>query len=262
MKSPTVQTLHLIVAMMFAALLSPLSASAVGPSISASVYDGRPATITIENHQNNSTIYSSPILLEGAVVNVSQIMVYIDNVYSMTYALDEGATRYSFSTSIGAGQHVIKLIAVNPFDSTTTETSITVTYEPGGRPPLPTEAVNNVSQGAQATKEYFDDQVSQASVTEPAKVISDAAYSFMRAIDLVSDNPTESIPRTLGRFAAVIGGLSMLLFTNPIITLYYFVRYTMLKWNIHALPRLVHSHARLVLRSIGVLCLVVVSFMA
>jgi hypothetical protein len=254
MKLRTTITMHLIVAVMFATLAWPLSVYAVDPTISASVYDGQPATVTITNQQNNSTVYSSMLLLKGAVRNISQIMVYIDNVYSMTYALDSGATMYSFTTSVSEGEHVIKLVAVNPYDGTTTETSISITYTPGEQP-LPAEAVKNVSEGAQVTKQYFEDQVNQASGAGPAKVISDAAYSFMKAVDLVPATAAESLPRTITRFVAVTVGLLLLLFSGPIITFYHYIRYQMLQWKIHALPLLVHRHAKLVLRILGALSL-------
>ena len=224
------------------------------PTISAQVYDGKPALITITNQPAVATVSGPTILLKGKVRNVSQIMVYNDEEYSMTHALNTGATMYSFTASVNVGEQVIKLVAINPYEGTTTETSISVVYTPGEQP-VPTQTVKNVSQGAKDTKEYFDGQVSQASGTEPMKTLSDAAYSVMKAADLVPTTATESLPRTISRFAAVVGGLTMLLFANPILTVYYFFRYQLLQWRIHALPQIVHHHAKLALHVFGGICL-------
>jgi hypothetical protein len=250
----TVRTLAVI---MLAMLLFPSVLYAVGPVVSANVYDGKPATLTITSPENGMTAGESPVLVEGTVHNISQIMLYVDSAYSMTHPLDDGAETYSFTAAVSPGFHTLKLVAVNPYEGTTVEENVSFTFTPGAEPSAPTEAVKTVAGTAQMTQEYLQGQVDQASVSEPATFLSDVGYEIMDALDLVPTTSEQSMPQMLSRFGVITTGVALIILTNPMITLYHLTRYQLMQWNVHALPALVRHHAALFLRAGGVLLLAV-----
>lgn len=250
-------TLHLLAAMFIAVLAVPSHLLAIGPSISAQVYDGQPARLTITSPQDGATVASSPVTVQGEVHNISQIMVYIDDTYSMTYPVDNGATTYSFTASAGAGSHILKLIAINPYNGTTIEQSINFTYTPGAQPSLPAEAVQTATQTAQVTQQYLQGQVDQASASKPAAFLSDVSYEVMSALDIIPVTGSQSLPRMTTRFWSISAGTALIILTQPMVALYHLARYRLLAWNVHALPAIVQHHALFVLRTGGALLLAV-----
>ncbi|MBC7764621.1 Ig-like domain-containing protein [Microbacteriaceae bacterium] len=255
------QKMHFLAAVLLASFLMSPVALGVGPSINAHVYDGHVASLTITSLQNNAVVSVSPVLVEGAVRNISQIMVYVDGTYSMTYPIDNGATSYSFTASVGVGSHILKLIAINPYDGTTVEQSVSFTYTPGAQPSAPVEAVKVATQTAQVTQEYLQGQVDQASTTKPALFLSDLTYDVMTALDLAPHTGQQPVPYMLSRFWAIIAGIALIILANPVITLYHMARYQLLQWKVHAFPKLVRHHAVFVLRTGGVFLLVIGFFM-
>lgn len=251
MKRALLQRLHLSAAMMLVALFTAPYVSAAGPTINAKVYDGRPTVLTIASPQDNATVTVSPVSISGTIRNVSQIMVYVDDAYSMTQPIDVGATTYTFEASVSPGTHTLKLVAINPFDSTTLEGQVTITYAPGEKP-VAAEAVKNVTESAEVTKEYLQDQVQQAAQTQPAVGLSGAVYSAMQALDLAPvAGSTELMHQMTQRFVGVVGGASLVLFAHPIFVGYHLLRYQFMQWNLPAMPALVRRHALLVLRALG-----------
>ncbi len=245
--------MHAVVAMVFATVLISNVSHAVGPAINAKVYDGQPATLTIVSPENNTTVGTSPVSVEGTVHNISQIMVYVDDVYSMTYPIDDGTESYIFNASVGSGMHTLKLIAVNPYNGTTVEETVSFTYTPGAEPSVPVEAVKTVAENAKITKDYLQNQVDQASATEPATFLSNAAYTAMSALDLIPTSGQSSVSQMAARFLTVSAGTALIILTQPMISLYHLTRYRLMEWNVHALPEIVQHHAAFVLRAGGAL---------
>lgn len=243
-------------AFLLAVFLVAPSAYAVGPSIRASVYDGKPAQMSITAPVNNAKIDNSLITITGSVHNIGQIMVYFDGAYSMTHPLDTGASTYSIDTTVSSGRHTIKLVGINPFDGTTLEESVTFIYTPAPAKPRD-EPVTKVVETAQATQEYMEEQVEQASTTGPAVMVSEFAYDIMKSLDIIPSAGTEEAGKMAVRFWSVSTGTALLVLTQPMIGLYHLVRYRLLDWNVHALPHVVQHHAAFVLRAGGLMLLAV-----
>ncbi len=175
----------------------------------------------------------------------------------MTHPLDDGAMMYAFYASVSPGPHILKLIAINPYEGTTVEETISIIYTPGAEPTIPFKAVTTIAEGAVTTKEYLQNQVDQASTTEPATFLSDVSYKVMNALDLVPTTGQQSMPQMATRFWTISSGVALIVLTHPMITLYHLIRYRFLEWNVNALPELVRHHAAFVLRVGGVLLLAV-----
>jgi hypothetical protein len=261
MKRLNLYLMQTITAMALGVVVAPV-AFTVGPVINASVYDGQPAQFAVPPSINRSTVKTRFFMFSGSIHNVSQIRVYIDNVYSQTIPIDSGAVDYSFTIDIPQGTHDIKLSAIDAFTGATIEKTVTITYDPNA------EASGGVvDQTLQATKQtavdssaYLQSQVEQASSTKPAVSLSNAAYTVMSALDLIPTTGQESVQKSLSRFSAISLGVALIIMTSPVITLYHLVRYQLMQWHVHALPALVRHHASFALRAGGLL-LVAVGFL-
>ena len=234
--------------------LGVAEASAVGTTVNVKVDDGTPAQFVVPPTLNRSVVKSRYVMFSGAIHNVSQIMVYIDSVYSQTIPIDSSDTTYDFTVELPPGTHEVKLNAIDVIDGTIIEKVVTITYTPSAESPgeTITQTIHNTKQAVADSSDYLQAQIDQASSgSGPAAQLSDAAFNVMKALDLVPTSGGDSVERMAVRFWSITAGSSLMLFAHPLITGYHFLRYRLMKWNIHALPEVLRHHAALALRLLG-----------
>lgn len=240
------------VAVFVVALFFPVLAHAEGVNVNAKVYDGQPGVFTITSPQDNAVVGTSPVTVEGTVHNIGQIMLYVDDAYSSTYPLDDGASTYSIQVSIGLGHHNLKLVGINPYDSSTIELTLKLTYAPGAQPQKP-PIVKSVTDGAQNTNDYLKDQVQQASGTELATKLSDAMYNFMINTDILPVVSQGSVTVNLSRFALTATGLTAMVFPTLLYAGYRGLKMTVLSNVLPNIPMFASPRALLVTRLFGLI---------
>lgn len=218
---------------------------------------------TIDTPANDSIVVDGSVTITGTVRRISQLQVYRNGLYESVNPIDAGSTSYTVSVPLSVGDNAITLKGIDPCTANTYESSLLIHYVPGATPtPQPQEpnpivaVVKDAHDSAQVTTQYFDEQVRQAANTRPFTVLSDTLYRAMVAIDLAPKTATAADVHTMvTRAFLVTAGVSLLMLAHPMVTLYHFMRYQVLKWNIHALPELVRHHAVFTLRIVGTILL-------
>ena len=178
---------------------------ATGTNVNVNLHDNLPGNLTITPPTTDTTATGGTVIISGTVHNISQIMLYIDGVYSSTLPLDVGASDYSFTITLDPGDHVIKLVGVDPYYGTQVMQSINVSYAPTGSGPQPvtqSPSGGGVTVGSLA----LQSQVNQASGSGPLKTLADGAYNFFVATDLVSKTDGQGANAMLGRFTLISVG--------------------------------------------------------
>lgn len=168
------------------------SAFANTTTINAVVRDNQPATLEVAPSIDNSTVTTPALTITGTVHNVSQIMVYVDGVYSITQPLDFGAEVYTLALLLTPGEHMIRLVGIDPYTASQVEKSITVHYVPGvqqepNKPGQPvTDTVDQAGNAIQQLGEQANQQIDQASTSGPLKVMVDGSYKLLKYLGLVT----------------------------------------------------------------------------
>ena len=248
-----------IIGVLFACAPGPVSAQST--TISVPLCDEAPATIAVSTPQNNSVFNQPTVALTGTVYRLTQIQVYLNDAYVSTIPLDSGATSFTTEVYVYQGSNIIKLVGIDPCSSTSPEVEWKVIYAPGAEPTIQPTSPGTLPRPVQAVVDssaYLQEQVDVASQTEPAQSLSGVLYDALVALDIAPKNaPQEEMNRMIWRMLLVVTGTSLLLLAGPIVSLYHLVRYKILAWNIHALPELLHHHATLALRLLGVVLIAI-----
>lgn len=193
-----------------------------------------------------------PLSLTGTVSSLSQIQVYIDEAFSVTIPLDEGATTFSYDMVVPSGTHVVKLVGISPFADISPTQTLSVIYTP------PVADSGGTSSGGSTTPQITGSSAASGSESYGGAIISrDGAatttyvqpnvsatalpgwlYSGMLTLDIARPGDGDAeIGQMLQRFAVLAGAFSLLIFARPVMYGYYLIRF---KWfGLHAcrLPR-------------------------
>ena len=237
-------------------------AFAQGTVVNVAVCDATPAKISVTTPLNNSVFNQSTVAITGTIYRLTQIQVYVNDVYTTTVPLDAGATTFSTTVYIYEGTNAVKLVGVDPCSATGPYANLSYTYKPDARPTpqptpgIPSQPVPPVGDSRPATGEaihYMQGQVDTASQSPPASSLSNALYQGLVAVDLAPKNATgKEVDKMVIRAVLVAAGVVLLAAADPMIGAYHAIRYRMLKWHNRALPELVRHHAILTLRIVGV----------
>ncbi|MFZ1258323.1 MAG: hypothetical protein WAQ25_02530 [Candidatus Saccharimonas sp.] len=190
----------------------------------------------------------------------------------MTTAVDAGATSFTMITTLTVGDNALRIVGIDPCTVNTYEDSMVLHYVPGATPTVqPTpgtpltatekERVRQVMTTFTSAGNYLQEQVNQASATQPASDLSAVLYKAMVAFDIApAFASADVVNRMVTRTWLVTVGTSFIVLAHPLISLYHWLRYQVLRWNIHAMPQLVRHHTALVMRIIGII-LVAIPFL-
>lgn len=244
---------------------TPAPVNAVGTTVEVPVCDTAPSTIDITTPQDNSVFSQSPVTITGTVYRLTQIQVYVNGNYASTVPLDSGATTFTTNVYLDKGSNLVRLVGVDFCTQDSPEVTWKLIYAPGatptpqpGPPGTPPKTVQDAQQALIDSSEYLQDQVDQASLTKPARSVSGMLYDMMVILDIVPRNATvEQANRMLLRMALIVAGTSLVVSGDWFVTVYHGLRYQILRWNHHALPKLVTHHATLALRLVGVALIII-----
>lgn len=189
------------------------------------------------------SVTTMPLELSGSVQDISQIQVYIDNVFSVTVPLSAGATSFSASLVIPSGVHTLKLVGISPFADVSPEATISVTYTPPQQPgnngggTTSGSGSSNPNSGSSGSTENgggaiitHDASTATTTYVTPAQTTSLPGwlYSGLLAVDIARPGDTDSeIVKMLQRFLILVPGLALLVFARPVLYGWYTLRY---KW--------------------------------
>lgn len=227
-------------------------ASATGTVVNATVCDQTAGTLQITSPAPKATVGKPDAVISGKVSRLSQIRAYINGAFHMTVPLDTASTSFTYTTNLAPGKNTIKLVGVDPCHPNGPVDSILLTFDPGAPVTAVSQAIEQTTATAAGTTEYMNGQIEQAAQSQPAAGFSGVLFGAMQSLDLapVTGSP-QSMEHMTQRFTAVTSGTVLLVLAQPILGIYYLVRYRFLKWNIHALPPVIHRHALIVLRIFG-----------
>ena len=208
-----------------------------------------PASISITKPFSGQAFSSLPIRLEGTLVQLSQVRVFIDGEYRQTIPLDSGATSFAHDQVIESGSHVIRLEGVDSCQRTNPVAEVNVTYDAA-----------TVVAGAQespqsSTPPSFAPAPEMSAVPLPLvefiRPLESVLQQGLVVLDFARIESTSEVPAMVGRFAALSTGLAFVIFTQPVLTLFGAAagRFGVLQ-AIH-LPALVSRHPVASLRLLG-----------
>lgn len=217
------------------AIALPNPVWATPTTVQVTVYDGKPATLTIDPTSTNPTSTTASVIIRGRIHNVSQILVYIDGKYSHTVSFNTGSTDFEIPLKLASGQHVVKLVAINPYDGTKLEQSFPVTYTPQVLPTSPSDVIGLPAAAAQnvvatsanvaaKTNEIAQGQINLAAGAGPMKDLSDRAYTALLAADLISVTDGTGLRRMLWRCGFILLGLILIIFPWSVYRLFRVLR--------------------------------------
>lgn len=91
---------------------------------------GSTSSITIDSHQDTSTVHDKSLLLQGSVDQASQIEVYVDEHYYASVQVPAGKREYNVAIELLPGKHVVRLVALHACSEADAGAQIVVTYTP------------------------------------------------------------------------------------------------------------------------------------
>lgn len=212
---------------------------ALGTSVNTKVDNGDVHPALSLTDTGPLSVTTMPLELSGVVQDISQIQVYVDNVFSVTVPLSAGATSFSASLVVPAGTHTLKLVGISPFADVSPEATASVTYTP---PHTPTDNSGDTSSGSGQDSNAnsgssssggaiisHDGSASTTYVT-PAQTtaLPSWLYSGLLAVDIARPGDSDGeIMKMLQRFVILVPGLFLLVFARPALYGWYTLRY---KW--------------------------------
>ena len=205
---------------------APVHAVGGDTSVNVYIHDKLPAVLTIGSAAANPATTVNEVMLTGVVHNVSQIMVYINNVYVKTVALDLGASQYNVGVPVTPGEHTIKLVALDPFTASQLEQTVTFTYTPPdpGTPVAPVPATPATSTpvigastpvtGPGIVIQAFNgakQQINAGSSAGPMKDLTDFVFYLLVDLGVISTKSMEQTRATVARMSLISIGAVLLL---------------------------------------------------
>lgn len=179
------------------------------------------------------TVTNMPFELSGSVQDITQIQVYVDNIFSVTVPLSVGATSFSTSLIVSAGTHSVKLVGVSPFADRSPTASIAVTYTPTQIPDLLQDKAmasgvdSDPSDNTSGVVISHDGTATTKYVTPMEKTaLPNWLYNGLVAIDIAqSGDSDKQIAATAQRAAVTATGLFLLVFARPVLYGLYLIRF-------------------------------------
>ena len=208
--------------------------SAVGDTITATVRDSLPPSLTVDAPPQ-AGIFSTPhITLTGLVHNITQIMVYIDSVLYSTVPINVNASTYVLAISLDPGSHQIKLVGIDSYTGAQIERLVQVQYIPtlpSGEPAQGSigdqadQAITTAGQAALLLGQKAGDHIDQASSSGPMQRMTDGAYQLLRGVGLISVYDKAGPTGTMfGRFLLIATGIILLIVPWGVYLLAYRLR--------------------------------------
>ena len=210
----------LVAAALLCVLSVPVPVYATGTTVNAVVRDNLPMSLSVTSNIEGMVVTLPTVMLDGTVHNATQIIVYVDNVYSTSMPLAAGAETYTVAFGVTPGMHEVRIVGLDSYTNTEVSQTVRFTYEPPATPgsgeTTPSGAgassvddyVNQTIDAANATKDDVAQKVDQASLSGPLGGLSDMMFSVFKSVDLVSATDGTGVDKMAGRFTLVSAGLA------------------------------------------------------
>ena len=207
---------------------------ATSTTINAQVRDGQPASLTITTDIEGKTVHTPTVTVEGSVHNVTQIVVYVDEVYNTSVPLAIGADTYVVAFGVTPGTHSVRFAGLDAYTATEVSQTVSFTYDPtstgagnsDGEPSSPVDTyLQNTIDAARATGGEAAQQVQRASSSGPLGALSDIAFNVFKSVDLLSTTDGTGVNKMAGRFTLVSAGLAATVFPMSALGLVEKVRF-------------------------------------
>ncbi len=210
------KTIVLVGIMCMAGVQTTYEAAAVDTAVNVTLRDTLPGTVAVSTPADGATTTSSSVIISGSVHNISQIMVYVDGVYTSTMPIDINATTYSVAVILSPGTHTIRLVGVDPYAGTQVEKVIAVSYTPAAGSQLP-PTVSSPDGTAAAlqgvlinARDTASEQISRASTDGPMKSLTDSVFTGLVSLGLINPRDAQQSSRMPLRFVSILAGLFLL----------------------------------------------------
>jgi hypothetical protein len=201
-----------------------------------------------------------PLEMTGTVSSLTQIQVYVDNVFSVTIPLDEGATTFSHALIVSAGSHVVRLVGISPFADISPTATLTVTYAPpelaGGGLTTSAGTTTTATKTGGAIISRDGSETAATTYVEPPEATSLPGwlYTGLLALDIARPGDTDDeIVQMFQRFVILAPAFFILIFARPTLFLYRLVRYDWLGLHEHPFPKFMRRHSLFHIRILGIL---------
>lgn len=214
-----------IIAALFSVFSVPIPVGAIDTVINAKVRDGRPSSLTVKTAINGKIVKLPAVTIEGAVHNVTQVIVYVNNTYNTSLPLAAGSETYTVAFGVAPGTHEVRIAGIDAYSNSETSQTVHFTYDPMATAETPgtttsesetatpvEDYVNQTIDAANVTKEDVAQKVNQASSSGPLGGLSDAMFSVFKSLDLISATDGTGVDKMAGRFTLVSAGLAASIF--------------------------------------------------
>lgn len=244
------------------ALAGTMIAYAVDTQIQASVNSGATnPSLALTSVSSPVTAETMPLNLAGTARSLTQIQVYVNDVFSVTIPLDEGATTFSHALVMPSGANTVKLVGISPFVDITPTVTIAVTYDPpmvaSGSEFTASSGVTIGSEqgGGGAVISRDGSGVSTGYVDPPAATtLPSWLYTGLLALDIARPGDTDGeIIKMAQRVAVLAPAFFLVVFARPTLYAYRFVRYQWLGLREHPFPKSIRRHPLSHIRIVGLI---------
>lgn len=252
-----------VVSLQFVAVDTRPVAHAQGVPIQATIDQGDIHPVLSLTNTSPVTVTDMPFELSGSVQDITQIQVYVDDVFSVIIPLDEGAATFSYALVMSSGTHTVKLVGISPFADNSPTITVSVTYTP---PHIPGEEQGTTTGPAGGSSDSGNNlggiiigpnSSTSVSTTYVAPTHTTSLpswlYNGLLAVDIARPGDTdEQIAVTAHRVAVLATGFSLFIFARPALYGLYLIRFKWFGLKVCRLSR--HSHSpSLRFRIIGIL---------
>jgi len=171
------------------------------------------ALLAIAQPVDGHTVTNMPVTVSGSLNLLSQIRVFIDNVFTQTVPVPADATTFSFEVTLPTGSHEIRLEGVDICQLTSPVAQVVVVYNPEttvvGQPVAPVDPQAPAEEYAPIDEQpTFFERVTTNGVISG---VSNAAYGVLEALDIINSNEAAQTTKMVSRFTLVTVGSTLVL---------------------------------------------------
>ncbi len=182
------------------------------------------ASLVITSPSPDAKVASLPVAVSGEITLLSQIRVYVDDVYDATIPVDSGATTFTYNLTTSPGKHEILFEGVAICGTNPSDTRM-LTYVPPQLPPPAGGTIGSVPAATNTSNSTVSGEPVAQGGSAPltiagvdvADVVSDIVYNSMVALDFATPESLETLPAMITRFALITAGMTAMVFAVPLV---------------------------------------------
>ena len=242
---------------LFAVVGLSLSAYAQGSTVQATIDSGTiHPTLALTAPTSPAITNIMPLELMGTLSDLTQIQVHVDDVFSVTIPLNEGATTFTYDLIVPSGSHVVRLVGISPFADNTPTVIFSVAFSPPSNSSgssTPSGTSNSTTGGAVISHDATASGTTTYAPPAYASSLPSWFYNGLLALDIARPNDTDGkeLAKTVQRIVLASTGLFFFAFARAALTVYHKIRYSWLGFSKRPMPQLFRSRPLFAIRIIG-----------